>query len=51
MKDRLIEELNARLAEVSAALMAAQQLVVAAQVLHAGTIQQQFLAGEKEGLV
>ena len=39
VKDRQIEELNARLAEVSAALLAAQHL-------HAGTIQQQLLTGE-----
>ena len=46
VKDQQIEELNARLAEVSAALLAAQQTAAAAQALHAGTIQQQFLAGE-----
>lgn len=45
-KDRQIEELNARLAEVSAALLAAQQTAAAAQALHAGTIQQQLLTGE-----
>ena len=39
----IIEELNARLAEVSSALVAAQQTAQAAQVLHAGTIQQQLL--------
>ena len=43
VKDRQIEELNARLAEVSAALLTAQQTAAAAQALHAGTIQQQFL--------
>lgn len=43
VKDRQIEELNARLAEVSSALLAAQQTAAAAQALHAGTIQQQFL--------
>lgn len=47
MKDKQIEELNARLAESSAALVAAQQTAQAAQALHAGTIQQQ-LAGEIE---
>ena len=43
--DKQIEELNARLAESNAALVAAQQTAQAAQALHAGTIQQQ-LAGE-----
>lgn len=47
VKDKQIEELNARLAEASAALVAAQQTAQAAQALHAGTIQQQ-LAGEIE---
>ena len=46
VKDKQIEELNARLAEVSSALVAAQQTAQAAQVLHAGTIQQQLLTGE-----
>lgn len=46
VKDRQIEELNARLADVSAALLAAQQTAAAAQALHAGTIQQQLLTGE-----
>ena len=46
VKDRQIEELNARLAEVSAALLAAQQTAAAALALHAGTIQQQLLTGE-----
>ena len=45
VKDKQIEELNARLAETSAALVAAQQTAQAAQALHAGTIQQQ-LTGE-----
>jgi hypothetical protein len=40
VKDKQIEELNARLAEVSSALLAAQQTAQAAQALHAGTIQQ-----------
>lgn len=40
VKDKQIEELNARLAEVSLALVAAQQTAQAAQALHAGTIQQ-----------
>ena len=43
VKDRQIEELNARLAEVSSALLAAQQ--TAAQALHAGTIKQQLSDG------
>lgn len=46
IKDKQIEELNARLAEVSSALVAAQQTAAAAQALHAGTIQQQLLSGE-----
>ena len=46
VKDRQIEELNARLAEISSALLAAQQTAAAAQALHAGTIQQQLLTGE-----
>ena len=46
VKDRQIEELNARLAEVSAALLAAQQTAAAAEAVHAGTIQQQLLTGE-----
>ena len=43
VKDRQIEELNARLAESNAALVAAQQTAQAAQALHAGTIQRQML--------
>ena len=46
VKDQQIEELNARLAEVGSALLAAQQTAAAAQALHAGTIQQQFLTGD-----
>ena len=42
VKDKQIEELNARLAEVSSALVAAQQTAQAAQALHAGTIQKQL---------
>ena len=45
VKDKQIEELNARLAEVSTALVAAQQTAQAAQALHAGTIQQQLTSG------
>ena len=46
VKDQQIEELNARLAEGSSALLAAQQTAAAAQALHAGTIQQQFITGK-----
>ena len=49
VKDEQIRELNARLAESNAALVAAQQTAQAAQALHAGTIQQQFLTGEAGG--
>lgn len=45
VKDKQIEDLNARLAEVSSALVAAQQTAQAAQALHAGTIQQQLTSG------
>ena len=48
IKDKQIEELNARLAEVSSALVAAQQTAQAAQALHAGTIQQQLTSGEEQ---
>lgn len=44
-KNKQIEDLNARLAEVSSALVMAQQTAQAAQALHAGTIQQQFIEG------
>lgn len=40
IKNRQIDELNARLAEMSALLNSAQQTAQAAQALHAGTIQQ-----------
>ena len=47
VKDEQIRELNARLAECSTALLAAQETARAAQALHAGTIQQQLSdAGE-----
>ena len=47
VKDVQIRELNARLAECSAALLAAQETARAAQALHAGIIQQQLSdAGE-----
>lgn len=45
VKDKQIEDLNARLAEVSSALVAAQQTAQVAQALHAGTIQQQITSG------
>ena len=44
VKDKQIEELNARLAEVSSALVTAQQTAAAAQALHAGTMHQQLLS-------
>lgn len=46
IKNEQIRELNARLAEVSSALMAAQQTAQAAQALHAGTIRQQLTSGD-----
>ena len=46
VKDQQIRELNARLAECSTALLAAQETARAAQALHAGTIQQQLADGE-----
>ena len=48
IKDKQIEALNARLSEVSSALVAAQQTAQAAQALHAGTIQQQLTSGEDQ---
>lgn len=48
IKNQQIEELNARLAESNAALVAAQQTAQAAQALHAGTIQQQLEAPNKK---
>lgn len=45
IKDKQIEDLNARLSESNAALVAAQQTAQAAQALHAGTIQQQITSG------
>ena len=48
VKDKQIEELNARLAEVSSALVVAQQTAQAAQALHAGTIRQQLTDGEAD---
>ena len=46
LQDQQIRELNARLAECSTALLAAQETARAAQALHAGTIQQQLSDGE-----
>ena len=46
IKNKQIEELNARLAEVTSALTAAQQTAQAAQALHAGMMQQQLKSGE-----
>ena len=49
VKDKQIAELNERLSECSAALLAAQQTTQAAQVLHAGTIQKEIASGESSG--
>ena len=46
IKNEQIRELNARLAEVSSALVTAQQTAQAAQALHAGTIRQQLISGD-----
>ena len=46
VKDKQIAELNERLSECSAALLAAQQTTQAAQVLHAGTIQKEIASRE-----
>ena len=48
VKDKQIEELNARLAEISSALVVAQQTAQAAQALHAGTIWQQLTDGDAD---
>lgn len=48
VKDQQIAELNSRLADVSSALLVAQQTAQAAQALHAGTIQGQLLNGDSE---
>ncbi len=48
VKDKQIEELNARLAEISSALVVAQQTAAAAQALHAGTIRQQLTDGDAD---
>lgn len=49
IKNEQIRDLNARLAESNAALVAAQQTAQAAQALHAGTIQQQLTSGDDCG--
>jgi len=46
IKNEQIRELNARLAESNAALVAAQQSAQAAQLLHAGTMQKQLPHGD-----
>lgn len=43
IKNKQIEDLNARLAEISSALVMAQKTAQAAQALHAGTIQQRLI--------
>ena len=48
IKDKQIDDLNARLAESNSALVSAQQTLQAEQALHAGTIQTKLLA-EKTG--
>lgn len=50
VKDRQIEQQAQTITRLTDALAAAQQTAVAAQVLHAGTIQQQLVAGEGEEL-
>lgn len=50
VKDRQIEQQAQTITRLTDALVAAQQTAVAAQALHAGTIQQQLVAGEGEEL-
>ena len=50
VKDRQIEQQAQTITRLTDALAAAQQTAVAAQALHAGTIQQQLIAGEGEEL-
>lgn len=50
VKDRQIEQQAQTITRLTDALSAAQQTAVAAQALHAGTIQQQLVAGEGEEL-
>jgi len=49
IKDKQIDDLNARLAESNAALVSAQQTLQAEQALHAGTIQTKLLAEKSQG--
>ncbi|MCO7108138.1 hypothetical protein NIA69_01695 [Gemmiger formicilis] len=48
VKDRQIEQQAQTITRLTDALAAAQQTAVAAQALHAGTIQQQLVAGEEK---
>lgn len=48
VKDRQIEQQAQTITRLTDALAAAQQTAAAAQALHAGTIQQQFLTGEDQ---
>lgn len=48
VKDRQIEQQAQTITRLTDALAAAQQTAQAAQALHAGTIQQQFLSGENK---
>ena len=48
VKDRQIEQQAQTITRLSDALVAAQQTAVAAQALHAGTMQRQFIVGEVE---
>lgn len=50
IKNEQIKELNERLSECSAALLAAQQTAQAAQALHAGAIQQHILIDKDESV-
>lgn len=50
VKDRQIEQQAQTITRLTDALAAAQQTAVAAQAFHAGTIQQQLVAGEGEEL-
>ena len=50
VKDRQIEQQAQTITRLTDALAAAQQTAVAAQALHAGTSQQQLVAGEGEEL-
>jgi hypothetical protein len=49
-KDKQIDELNARLADTTTALVAAQQTAATAQALHAGTIKQQLIESTGDGV-